>query len=704
MSAFHRKLDELNIVDFLARLIARETGEPYTARQHGRILQDISKTVEHAIRVYAALGGVPCEISPKEAGVVKFCDADRFGNYARIIKVGLDSLGILSLPDIARDLVITKDSEGRIRASRLGSMMKKKKNNNKIAVVPLGENLLTSQEVERGSSLLTEYIKSPEHPVHVAGCVALELQRLYARQESALNALDHINESYLIVSTDISDEAKIILNKSHQLLQSMAENAAAAKEAGVSKLAQRIEELVKNASKIPTEIREKVTVMKLDGTGKWQKSLAETLRELRASLQREVEIASTQGFQREFLDILDQVGSMDSGEEAPPLPLDSLSWGGKNTTKKQTQPATPRKSEQEKEILRKLTSCTKLVDKQSTRISQYKTEVINLMEENRRYRGVVEALKTQLEASERQIVELESNIRTGNEAREKLQARFREMTKTIREIVDELNIQQEQRKTIESLNQSLLRTFEEDQGGVEVGENHRILSVLADLMGAKNTAAAHALAETYRYSSLALNQVLSELAVRPLPLFGQENTALTITNQWIPVEAFRDRPVVDSCHNGVPSRERNRPPNRLDINPPGPKDEELLRRILRDLGHSPTRVHQQRYLFGNPKSHAGVCDDMERRVQQEWDQRTSRFFHLSEPLFTKTGQQTLPQFTAKTFETLLGGLIDLCTGQTAEVRAVCQEMADALRRDIVLVAEESPSDVQQQQPEWDASP
>ena len=256
------------------------------------------------------------------------------------------------------------------------------------------------------------------------------------------------------------------------------------------------------------------------------------------------------------------------------------------------------------------------------------------------------------------------------------------------------------------MNRSLLQTFEEDHGGggVEVGENHRILSALADLMGAKNTAAAQALAKTFRYSSLALNQVLSELAVRPLPLFGQENTDLTITNQWVPVEAFRDRPVVDSRSDGIPSRERKRPPNRLDLNPPGSKDEELLRRILRDLGHSPTRVHQQRYLFGNPKSHAGVCDDMERRVKQEWEQRSACFFHLSDPLFTKTGQQTLPQFTAKTFETLLGGLIDLCTGQTAEVRAVCQEMADALRQDIILVAESPPPPSSNTHSEWDASP
>ena len=654
----------------IVQKLAKDLYETDTMKRCG----DIASVFIHMIKLYLSLGCVPCY--PKIIASKSSRSSSYVDQFITIIEIGCRKVNPLSVDEIISDVIIT-ESEGVRRASRV-----KEETRN-----------LQLFSFEPDSVLLPHLLKAP--PFRIGSLVCKEIQYAYACEESNKLLLTHLNQTYLVVSSELTDEAQKMLLSSKRMTDVLESNSLDEKIRQTSKIIARAEQSNKEM-KLLDETRRNIEkeyeeITKQDGSdlekvklSDWSKVLGKLMNEIHlgASIRKQLVENSIMHNIPEVRDIVmaDTV-DLDAGLPNNVNPIDLVMNGTAGTK--------PDRSYQSKMLKNSLINLEKILKKQNSTINQLKHTIQQVNEAYEKQLEINKAQKVALEGAEMNDKLLKRVSREKDEKNKALKKLLKNCQERFSEVANALQLSEEEREKLieigsgrllsagkKSLEESFYESSCDGEVSLELMEKQNIISLMLGLLSTCMTTTKDGILKNASdRTRFAFDKVLSEECVRPTPLFFSilDPSDLYIVNTWMPIHHFRDQIARDAstsnpretiandeCKKAITS---NRDLFIFDINPiSNEKMAASVNKTFDEIGHHPTSIFNYRYLFSQMKSKSDVRKFISEDLQTSWQQSIQNFFHLTDPLYTLSGQKTTPQLTAKTFNLLMGSFLKLCAG------------------------------------------
>nr|DBA11819.1 TPA_asm: ORF118 [Malaco herpesvirus 1] len=644
-------------------------------------VEKISEKFKYAVKLSLALGFCPCiPTNGNDGCVIRPDQRTYFGtsktliildSYLAALEYSLSKVSFLSINKIISDLIIT-DQTG-VKTATLIS-----KPNKVISSLNFTE-VFCPNGTDSDVNLLQSILKSSGG--NLTFMVQFEIQLAFARNESKNYLLERMKKTQLVVGTEMSSEAKSILNNiikseiesstSTAILKKiedneklnkdmekinekrlMLENTSAELQKRVSDMIRsKDEELTARAVALASKTRE-INISKLNN-----RILEKNDRSVKEAEEKRMRINCG-----ENVDVYHDVFETDTTFGLYPM-------GSKQN---QRDDNVALKAKQDLDLKKE----RDVIDKQ-LKVEKMRTNILQqtLNEEVVKNEALVQKQK-----------EMEIQVKSHEEKEKILTKIMTDKDSKIKELEVHLNKTSDYiSKAAESLQLShkdrdrvlkLINDVRVNNSYITSGEKNDVfITELINYFGSFNTMTQESLdiINKRNFSRVAYDQVLSENCVRPTPIFYHVHSErdLNRVNEWVPLDWMRDRPVRDAIaqsHDRDLSSTYTSPSDSsdqavmdtrelyvLDVNPVPMDVEQKLKQHMSDNMEMSTYLPalQKRFMSVQFKSIGNVKEHVENTVQTTWESFITSIFRIGRDRVTVVGQKMDPMITNETLRVFM---------------------------------------------------
>ena len=666
---------------------------------------------EYAMYVSLALGFCPCTLNdnPRPLRKRPYVDVNKqptSGNsystkeildrYLYGIELGLNNITFLTMNEIVSDLIVT-DHQGKRTATIISDPATQ--------VIPVDFKQIFNVNGEGIEVNFLEYMLKT-HSGSLTRMIQYEIQLAFARNESKNYLLERMRKTQLVVGTEISSEAKAILNNiikseveatsSAKILKSIEENEKT--EAAYQKIKDRRTVLEQKSAELQAKIAAMIETKGENLTNK-AISLANKNYKIASSKLTNRLLEKTDRAAREVEDRR----AMSVGTNSQEVDRDPHEFQG-------VYGLFPPGSKQDKEESKRILKAKQDLDLKKERDlieKQLKVEVLKANVLNQSLNE--EVIKN--EALHKRQSEMEIQIKSHEEKEHVLTKMIDEKERMIKALSTQLDKTSDYiSKAAESLKLTnrerdrvlnLIHSVRANSDFITSSErNEMLVNELVNFFGSYNTITEENLDVINRrnYTRIAYDQVLSEHCVRPTPIFSRVETErqLNMVNEWVEFNWMKDRSVRDAAFEklnqnmtvsaiqtgdkrydttrcGIPDKDDDTCDQTvidtkelyvLDVNPISKATEDRLQKHLSEnlelSMHLP--IANRRFMSVQFKSIGNVREYVETAVKDIWESYTTAVFKIGRERVTAVGQKMDPMITLKTVEDFISPFIRLFDG------------------------------------------
>ncbi|XP_019628717.1 PREDICTED: uncharacterized protein LOC109473282 [Branchiostoma belcheri] len=677
-------------------------------------MEHVGSIFLHALKLYMCLGVIPIKYatvvsrsknisvddyrSSEEGGeggddceIMETNDVEDFiGIYMTSIEQNLARHQMLSFDDVFRNLLLTWH-EGKYTATDMDGN---------------SYRLLTFTEFF-GDSM-------PTLPMAiVSSLIPLELQYIYAMNESKHYTIDRLTRTNVVVSSEISSEVTSIL----KARQTASANLEADVEGAVMRATAKIKEtrdLEKKMQGIQDSLATYESTIDTDFSKQHKQKLLhfESLNKAIVELQKQMDIPmnneSSETTNPSYLGRIPVVNMMGTNEGTVPYNL----IAGTGSKEAEQQKKRDFKCQQEQELAKKVGELTKMVATSKTKAELLTIENSKMAAINSHLMFEVSTLKTSGAIFEKEARDAEKRAESVMRVNKRLMDVLSEMRKMVESIGSQLRMSEKDRSRLlqlcahEDIGGTMKSNFDYTKQAAEILMNALQKSILAPAFSDHKFEKAmskeeaelrkHAM-DMADFQPLAYEKMLDETNARPVHIFGgiEDENRLRIVNKWVPsgmgdtrvsdrlsrrhalaLELLKSDTEVPICKD-APATALNKQPiieaDRLCVIDVNPRSSEDIDRTLRALkasnlitGESGTflvdNIFAYRYLNIQFQQKGDIDGVIGTPLRQLWEQLAKHLLKLDDVTYTINGQKVNPRVGTQTIKTYVMPFFDQYLG------------------------------------------